>query len=192
MQKYDVSRATIFRRIASFKKDDRLGRKEGRRPRKLPKDDEVRLQRMLESDPYESYGEIKEQLNLPVSTTTIRRLCTMFGLLKRVSAKKFAISDLDCERRLMVARNRKYWTLTQWRRIVFTDESGIDNSGLQRRLIWRPPGKRFDPKYFYKSPNKTLRVNFFCWASAKGLGKLTFVNNMNSEVVESMVENSIW
>lgn len=81
-----------------------------------------------------------------------------------------------------IAIRRSLWTLDEWKNIVFTDESGIDNSGRYRRFVFRPRNQRFNPKYVFQAPNKSLRVNFFGWTSAHGQGELIFYRKMNSKV----------
>lgn len=88
------------------------------------------------------------------------------------------VCHIDRDKRIVEARVRKDWEPTFWNKFVFTDESGCDNSGLEKRLVRRPLGTRYDEQFTYGYPNKTLRVNYFSWVSIHGVGNLTFLKRM--------------
>lgn len=103
------------------------------------------------------------------------------------------MSPEHCEERLSVANIRLNWTLDQWKRIFFCDEAGIDNSGLQVKTVRRPRGQRYSPNFVYRHPNKSLRINYFSWVSAHGVGELIVYKRMDAkflceEIIPHMIE----
>lgn len=84
---------------------------------------------------------------------------------------------------MWVARRRCSWTMDQWNRIVFSDESGIDNSGFQQMFVRRPRGSRFNARYVYRAPNSTKRINYFSWVTCRGVGELiVYEDTMDSKM----------
>lgn len=178
---YNVARSTIYRRVANFRRDKRLGRKKTERRTKLTTAQKTQLHNLLMDQPFSTLAEIKENLNLPVALRTITNYCRRLKLYNRISPKKFFVNNDNCEERMLVARRRLNWPLTHWKKIVFCDECGIDNSGFHRRRVWRTKSSRFDPKYVYRAPNKSLRLNIFSWVSIHGTGELIVYDKMNSD-----------
>lgn len=191
---YQVHPSTIYRRLAIFADEGRLGRKKHKRRIKLREIDTEKLRTYVLNVPFATLKEIKETLNLPVCNSTVIKYCKMFGLGRQLSTKKFLVSAVNCEERMCFARRRCLWSLDRWKNVVFCDEAGLDNSGFHRRHVWRPRATRYDRNYLYRAPNKSLRVNFFSWVSKYGVGELIFYRKMNSQtycnvVVPKMIES---
>lgn len=144
---FGVSRATYYRVSNKFS-EGTIGRRPNTpRAPSLTEDDRVELKEKLEQDPYLTINELKDLANLSVSPSTISRACKQIGLPSRLSTKKFLISHINREKRVLVARARLQWDDSILNSIVYTYESGIDNSGLHYRRVRRPKGTRFEEKY---------------------------------------------
>lgn len=113
------------------------------------------IRRMAVDDPFATTDEIRANLSKTHHISTIARYLKRFGFKKYVSPRKFAINEQQREDREDVARRRALWNVRRWKKIVFTDESGIDNSGSQRRNMIRLRGQRFEQSLIYKAPNKS-------------------------------------
>lgn len=191
-RKFNVSLSTINRKIATWNNEGRVCRKKQKRWFKLSAEQIDQVKQLVESDPFLKRDEIVAALNLPVSVQTITRICKHLRLPCAISPRKFYVKPIDCALREYVARRRLHWTVDQWERIVFTDESGIDNSGNQQIKIRRPRGKRNILKYMYCSPNRTLRVNYFSFCDKFGVGDIWFYRRMNSplycQIVHELIE----
>lgn len=137
--------------------------------------------------------EIKKDLDIDAGKSAISKICKSLGLPARVSPRKFLINHINTAKRIDVASMRRRWTSDKWQTVVFTDESGIDNSGSQHKTVRRPRGTRFQSDYIFKHQNKTLRVNFFSYISYFGVGKISFYKSMNTDtycdVVGPMIED---
>lgn len=191
-QQFNVSVSTINRKLATWRDEKRTGRKKVTRETKLNSEQIDRMKQLLDRDPFMNLYELKTILNLSVSFSTISRTCKKLSLTCGISPKKFYVKPVDCGLRVFVARRRLQWTVDYWKRIVFTDESGSDNSGFQRRYVRRPKNTRNDPKYTYFAPNRTLRVNYFSFCDKFGVGDLWFYKRMNSTnyctIVHELIE----
>lgn len=191
-KKFNVSRSTIVR-VIGLAKQGIVTRKKTVRPTKLATSDIENIKEHVQNFPFLTEREVLKSLNLNVCEHTLRKYLSKSGIQRRVSPKKFIIKDLNKEERIVFARANMNKSYEDWNRFVFTDESGIDNSGFHRRHVWRPRNSRFDQQFVYKAPNKTLRLNFFSYVSSKGTGPLYFYERMDSstycQVVTEMIDN---
>ena len=160
-RKYNVDRTTIWRRLKTFFVDRRLSRKKTARRLKLTTTDQERLREFLRCHPFSNYQAILYKLDLNISVRTLSAYLRLLGLRQYISPKKFFVRDVDCEDRMNVALTRSFWSIDQWKKVVFCDESGIDKSGTQWRFVIRPQNCRFHQQFVYRAPNKTLKVHFF-------------------------------
>lgn len=125
---YQVDQTTVRRRLERFDKEGNLGKKKVVRRLKVTESDREKLLKTVKDQPFVTRRELKEDLNLPYCEKSITKYCKMEGLIRRYSPKKFSIKQIDCDQRLTCARNRIHWNVEKWKTIVFTDESGLDNS----------------------------------------------------------------
>ncbi len=72
-----------------------------------------------------------------VSSSTVRRSLLKSKMFGRVAAKKPLLRRQNVKKRLEFARNHVNWTLEQWSRVLFTDESKFELFGCKRRLFVR-------------------------------------------------------
>ncbi|GFU93850.1 transposable element Tcb1 transposase [Trichonephila clavipes] len=82
------------------------------------------------------------------SRETIRRRLTEVGLRSRRPLRRLTLTPHHRQCRLDFCRPRATWSVTDWRRVIFSDESrfslGADD---HRRLVWRRTGQRSDPAF---------------------------------------------
>lgn len=180
---FRVSRTTIYRRLKAFERENRLGVKKRERVDKLTRRDKERIRQYLEREPFATNAEVIASLGLGISQCTLARVCKKLGLPKFRSPKKFYVDPENCDERMRVANRCLQWTSDQWKKVVFCDEAGLDNSGAQLKTVRRPRGERFNRDYIYRHPNKSLRINYFSWVSKFGVGNLIVYKKMNAKVL---------
>lgn len=191
-QHFKVSQATISSKLVIFKVEKRISRKKSTRKPLADSNILEQIENQLGFDPYMTLKELKEELDLPFSKTTISRCVKRTGLRSGISPRKFIIKPADVEKRLNFAHLHRRWSVDDWKRVIFTDEAGLDNSGKFHKRVWRPRGKRFDPRFILKHPNATMsRVNYFSWIAPDGTGDLFFYNRMNSQVYCQIISDMI-
>lgn len=85
--------------------------------------------------------EIREQVNstreTPVSVSTVQRRLRNYGLKGCVAAKKPLLRKQNKVKRLAWAKKHKDWTIEQWYKVLFTDESKFEIFGGRRRQYVR-------------------------------------------------------
>ena len=76
--------------------------------------------------------------------TVLRALNNNLGLSKHVAAKKPFLTPKHHDTRLQWARSKKCWTMTDWERVVWTDEASVEiGKQSSQILVWRRPGERY-------------------------------------------------
>jgi len=91
--------------------------------------------------------EIREELNATreklVSVTTIQRRLRDHGLKGCVAARKLLLRKQNKVKRLQWAKKHKTWSINQWEKVLFTDESKFELfGGKRRKYVRRQIGER--------------------------------------------------
>jgi len=88
---------------------------------------------------------IIEQLKLDVSEATLIKTLAELNIFHRVARRRPFLRKLDRQRRLEYARKYKNWTVEDWKRVIWTDETSFQ-IGMRRGSvdwIWRSPDEEF-------------------------------------------------
>ncbi|GFU83256.1 transposable element Tc1 transposase [Trichonephila clavipes] len=82
------------------------------------------------------------------SRETIRRRLTEVGLRSRRPLRRLPLTPHHRQCRLDFYRPRATWSVTDWRRVIFSDESRFSLSADDHRTrVWRRTGQRSDPAF---------------------------------------------
>ncbi|GFU71973.1 transposable element Tcb1 transposase [Trichonephila clavipes] len=82
------------------------------------------------------------------SRETIRRRLTEVGLRSRRPLRRLPLTPHHRQCRLDFCRPRATWSVTYWRRVIFSDESRFSLSADDHRTrVWRRTGQRSDPAF---------------------------------------------
>ncbi|GFX97859.1 HTH_Tnp_Tc3_2 domain-containing protein [Trichonephila clavipes] len=82
------------------------------------------------------------------SRGTIRRRLTEVGLRSRRPLRRLPLTPHHRQCRLDFCRPRATWSVTDWRRVIFSDESRFSLSADDHRTrVWRRTGQRSDPAF---------------------------------------------
>jgi transposase len=120
---------------------DSLPQHLGGRPRKLTTCDQRLLARKVTSGVADTAPQLKKLLDLDVSTQTVRNALKKAGLKSAVKQKKPFLSKAHQRRRLEFALRHQHWTLEDWSRVVWSDESKVNRLGSDgRSWVWKKPG----------------------------------------------------
>ncbi|KAF3701462.1 Transposable element Tcb1 transposase Transposable element Barney transposase [Channa argus] len=108
-----------------------------------------RITRMAKAQPMISSRMIKDSLELPVSTVTVRRRLCEANLFSRNPRKVPLLKKRHVQKRLQFAKEHINWPKEKWRNILWTDESKIVLFGSKghRQFVRRPPNSEFKPQY---------------------------------------------
>lgn len=163
-KRYHVSERTVKGLWKRWKEDGTVKRRRGSgRPRKTTIREARILVRQVKKDPFMTAVELakyaQEHHNLNISEWTARRLLAHEGLKARTPAKKPLISKKNRKDRVAFAKAHEKWTVRQWARILFSDESKKNLFGSDGiRFVRRPANKRFNKKYILPTVKHSASV----------------------------------
>jgi transposase len=167
-----IHRTTVTRILKRFKQSGdvyHVNPKTGR-PRKM----EIRecrvAARMLSRVEAANATEVQKKAFPNVSARTVQRRLKEQGLLCRVRRSKPYISPTNKEKRRLWAMQHIRWTVEDWRRVIFSDESKFmlfKSDG--RQYCWIKPGQALDPR-FTKKTIKHGAGSLMVWGCVTGQG----------------------
>uniref|UniRef100_A0A336MYQ3 CSON007742 protein n=1 Tax=Culicoides sonorensis TaxID=179676 RepID=A0A336MYQ3_CULSO len=165
------------------------------RKQKLEVHDVRKMVRMVKKDPKMTSVKIKQDLNLPVHTSTIRRRLKEANLHGRSPRSVPLLQKRHITKRLEFAKEHMKWSPKKYRNILWTDETKIVlfGSAGRRQYVRRPINKEYDPKYV----NRTVKhgggkiVVWGCF-SYNGVGPLHLIKgNMDAKMYVEIMETTM-
>ncbi len=157
------------------------GRKKRGRKRCTTNRENRRLMRIVKQNRFKNLGELhKEWTEAGVKASrasTHRRV------------KEFVYS---ChQRHLTWAKEKKNWTVAQWSKVLFSDESKFCNSfGNQGPRVWRKGGEAHSPSFLKSSVKFPKSVMIWSAMSSAGVGPLCFLKtNVTAPVYQDILEH---
>ena len=118
----------------------------------------------LEQNPFLPLRDITNILFIQISEKTLRCRRSELGLGSYIAAKEPGLRPENVEARLHWALKHINWSLDEWKRVIWSDESSIW-VGVNPRRQWvvRPSGERLNRKYVKKT-FKSAQVKVMVWA----------------------------
>ena len=137
------------------------------------------IERSLKQNCFMPLKDITNILPVQISTSTVRRRRSETGLDSYIAAQKPGLRAENVVKRLEWAKKYKDWTIEDWKRVIWSDESSIW-IGINpcRQWVIRPEGERLNHKYVKKT-FKSAQVKVMVWACFTGnrLGPLVICND---------------
>ena len=124
----------------------------GGRPKKLTTREEQYLVQAVtikgKDNATEATKALKNNLGKVVSVDTVRRVLKNAGLKSYVKPKKPNMSEKNRKARLDWALDHVNWTIDDWKRVVWTDETKINRFGSDgKTYTWKVPGELLKRKH---------------------------------------------
>ncbi|KAG8843994.1 hypothetical protein FRC20_003666 [Serendipita sp. 405] len=124
--------------------------------------------------------EAKRLLGLEVSNQTVHNALRAAGLRACVKAKKPALQISHRRCRLDFAITHRHWTMDDWSRVIFSDETKINHMGSDgRRYCYKMPGEELS-KRTVQPTVKHGGGSTMVWGgmSVKGVGKMCVIDGI--------------
>ncbi len=123
------------------------------------------LMRIVKQNPFKNLGELHKEwaeAGVKASKATTHRCVKEFGYSCR-------------QRRLTLAKEKKNWTVAQWTKVLFSDESKFCFSfGNQCPRVWRKGGEAHSPSCLKSSVKFPQSVMIWCAMSSAGIATGTY------------------
>lgn len=145
-QRVNVPKSTVLRWCTEVARGKVLPGKSPGRPRKVTARSERRLNRLVQSKPFQSSWDLLEEWGEAVCTKTVRNTLKRLGFKLRKPQKKILLSKEQMVRRESWAMRFCLWREVQWRRVVFSDEAHFRRyTGDGRFRLWTKREAGFIP-----------------------------------------------
>jgi len=136
--------------------------------------------------------QIKSELQVSVSSRTIRRRLNEVGLFGGVARKEYPYTDAQLQKRLEFANKYKHWTGTEWDLVLFSDEAHIELGPHGRVWVQRPYGASFEPEYMTTKTPHPERVSIWGCFSGRGLGEMEiFTDILDADLLKRILRNCL-
>lgn len=112
--------------------------------------------------------QIESGLDLICSVDTVKRQLRRNGVFGRVSARKPFLTKKHIKKRKQWCGAKVNWTVDQWKRIIFSDESKIELNQNVRHYVRRRSGTRY--QYRNINPTTKFRSSIMVWGAIRGDG----------------------
>lgn len=149
-QKTGFGKTTVHNIITKYKKTGAItvASRSGR-PKILTERDKRHLKTIIVQNRREPMTKIRENFNIStgneVSERTVRRALYELGYHSRTALRKPLVSESNRKIRLCWARDKRFWGIDDWKKIVWSDESRFtlfQNDG--KIHVWRLPKEKYD------------------------------------------------
>jgi transposase len=122
---------------------------------------------------------------------------SQLGMSRRVAAKKPFLKPLQIEKRKVWAVDHMDWVMTDWERIIWTDEASVEVGKESREcLVWRREGERYLQECLaptFKSGRTSLMI-WGCITYGKRGPLVRIPSNMRKgqDYVNLILSNHLW
>ncbi len=108
----------------------------------------------------------------------------------RKRATKPLLNQRQHQKRLTWAVEKKNWTVAQWSKVLFSDESKFCISfGNQGPRVWRKSGEAQNPCCLKSSVKFPQSVMIWAAMSSAGVGPLCFLKSVNAAIYQEILEH---
>lgn len=107
-----------------------------------------------------SLSKINDYIGKPVHNRTIGRYFERIGFKTYRALSKTNLKNIDKNKRLSFALTYSWWNSIEWKRVIFTDETTVQNFP-HKEFIRCEPKERFSVEYYNKKSSKRLSVNIW-------------------------------
>ena len=195
-QAVSVSAATV-QRVANHVFPGRKVEKKGRPP-KLTERDKLYCVRQVTRGGKETAVEVadslKKELNVSVDARTVRNALVEKGLGAIVKPKKPNLSSKNVKARLEWAKAHQDWTVDDWKRVVWTDETKVNRFGSDgRKYCWKRDDMPIQPQHVQKTvKHGGGNVKLWSCITYEGVGYVVKIDNtLDQHLYKNILEEDL-
>ncbi len=128
-----------------------------------------------------------------ISSQTIRNRLHDNDMYGRVKASKPLLTKKHMARRLEFARKYQNWTISDWKKVLWSDETKISLHGSDgKRYTWRKATERLKPKHVKRTIKYDKSIMVWGCFSWNGVGELNIIDGtMTSAVYVRILKDSM-
>ncbi len=172
------------------------GRKKCGRKRCTTNRENRSLMRIVKQNRFKNLGELHmewTEAGVKASRATTHRRVKEFGYSCHIPLVKPLLNHRQRQRCLTWAKEKKNWTVAQWSKVLFSDESKFCISfGNQGPRVWRKGGEAHSPSFMKSSVKFPQSVMIWGAMSSAGVGPgpLCFLKtNVTAPVYQEILEH---
>ena len=127
-------------------------------------------------------------------TTIGRRLVNEFSLKSHKPVEKPRLIEAMKAKRVIFANKSADWSEKQWGKVLFSDESTIQQFGSRKQQVRRPVGTRFEERYTVATMKHPPSVMIWDGMSSNGTAGLFFLpkgTTMNGARYQEMLQEKL-
>ena len=196
--KVKVSQMTVLRVIKRFEDTGSMSpKRKGKcgRKRKTSKREDAFLLRQSKFDPKKTSVDLRKDLaavGVDISTSLVRYRLLEAGRKARRPAKKQLLTEKMRQKRLAWSRKYKDWSVEDWKKVTFSDESHFLVQGRQSRYVRRSTGEKLQKGHIVESVKHPHKKMFWGCFSFYGVGKLVPVSGMmNADKYCNLIKSTV-
>ena len=178
-------------KVISRKDDEPLPERRGRKRKTTSMEDRM-IVREVKRNRFTNAPIIRRELQFEhLSARTVQRRISESGEFASYwAAQKPFISKKNRVARLKWAKDHLHWTLDQWSRVMWSDESPYVLRFHGKVRVWRMCNERYNPKCCVGTVKHDDKIMVWGGFAAHGVGILHRINGiMNKEVYNELLEN---
>jgi len=139
-----ISRSVVYRWIRRWEEEGTLNdRSRSGAPRKTTADQDAQIRETVEANPFTNAVKIQEELQLPVTSRTVRKRLHADGIHHRTPAVKERLTERHRQGRLQFAQQHIDKDLDYWGRVIWTDEKTFCSTAHGKLHCWRRDNTRY-------------------------------------------------
>lgn len=134
-----------------------------------------------------------ESSNVNISARSVRRRLLKANLKSHRPAKKPFINAQQRARRVRWCLEHREWTLDQWRKVIFTDESKFQLFNT-KQMVRRRPGERFNPECIaptVKFPDSVMVWSCMCYHGVGRMFLLEKNEKFNAKTYQNVIQSRL-
>lgn len=189
-----LTRKTVYKWCRRWEEEgDLRDRRRPGGPRKTTPEDDRRILNEVTANPFTNASDIRDNLELQVSSETVRRRLHTAGVHHRVPAVKEKLEERHRINRLHFAQQYVNEDLGFWARVVFSDEKTFASTSHGQLHCWRRNNTRYARQHIYEQARSGhVTCNVWGWVNLYTLGELTeiqgrFTADQYLEILEEVM-----